>query len=280
MKIRDYAISGDPFDLQKCENCSVVITANPPAEVDIEPYYRGDHYISHTDTKNGLIYKIYHIVRNWMLFRKKQLVSKLGSQKRLLYIGCGTGYFLQYMKKKGYEVRGIEKIDAAKSYAENEFDLTVHYPEVLFKNNILGTFDFVTMWHVLEHLYEPSKYLQAIHNVLNEHGFLILAVPNYTSYDAAYYKSYWDGYDVPRHLWHFSPKSMELLLSKHNFQLKEIHRLPFDAFWVSTLSEKWKGNKWYLVFGFCVGLVSTVISWLNIKRTASLIYVFKKLPIQ
>src|SRR5688572_15174261 len=99
------------------------------------------------------------------------------------------------------------------------------------------------MWHVLEHVHQLHEYLNRLKELLRAQGTLLIAVPNYTSYDAAAYGKTWAAYDVPRHLYHFSPESMRGLFQKHGLQLKAIKPMWFDSFYVSMLSEKYKTGK-------------------------------------
>jgi 2-polyprenyl-3-methyl-5-hydroxy-6-metoxy-1,4-benzoquinol methylase len=92
---------------------------------------------------------------------------------------------------------------------------------------------------VLEHVPEPNETLQSIYSLLAVSGLLLIAVPNYLSYDAKHYQSQWAGYDLPRHLWHFNKISMTQLLTKHGFKIAKIHPMKLDAYYVSLLRESY-----------------------------------------
>ena len=139
-----------------------------------------------------------------------------------------------------------------------------------------GSFDVITLWHVLEHVHDLHGYLASFHRLLKHDGVLVIAVPNYTSYDAKVYKDVWAAYDVPRHLYHFSPKSMEILLKTHGFKLEQIKPMWFDSFYVSMLSEKYKNGNGNIIKAFYHGLVTDVKTLFNKKACSSVIYIVKK----
>jgi hypothetical protein len=128
----------------------------------------------------------------------------------------------------------------------------------------------------MEHLEHLNEMWQTLSGLLKEKGVLIVAVPNPISYDAIKYKEWWAAYDVPRHLWHFTPATMQKFGAKHGFVLEETKPMPFDAFYVSMLTEKYKGNK----FSFLKGMVTGICAWFsalaNKERSSSMIYVFRK----
>jgi len=276
MEVNDFSITKEDFNLSQCSNCGFLFTQDAPSESEIARYYKSEDYISHSDTNKGLINKIYHIVRKIMLSKKYKLINRLPGDKNILDIGSGTGYFLNFMKQKGYDTMGIEVDENARSYGKEKFQLNILPPEDFINGSIDRKFSFISMWHVLEHISDPNKYMQIIHNLLTNDGYVIIALPNNSSYDAAHYKNYWAGYDVPRHLWHFTPDTLEQFAQKSGFKLVKMHRLPFDAFYVSLLSEKYKGSALGLIKGGMIGFISMLKSWINVRNTSSVIYVLQK----
>ena len=136
-------------------------------------------------------------------------------------------------------------------------------------------FQVITLWHVLEHLPNLEQNLNGLVQYLEEDGVLIVAVPNFKSWDAKHYKSFWAAYDVPRHLSHFSRTSIATIFNKYGFEVTSVHPMTFDSFYVSMLSEKYKGNKLYFVSGVLKGLWSN-LNALFTKEYSSLIYVLKR----
>jgi SAM-dependent methyltransferase len=273
----DYTVSKSNFSIWECEICSFRFTQDVPSQHEIGPYYQSHAYISHTDTKEGLVNRLYHSVRNFTLKSKRKLVE-IQTQKssgNMLDVGCGTGAFLNEMKSSGWTITGLEPDEQASKNAHELYNITTKKPDQLFhlpKNN----FDAITMWHVLEHVHQLPEYLETLKALLTDNGVLFIAVPNYTSYDASHYKQCWAAYDVPRHLYHFSPKSMELLLSTFGLKLKIIKPMWFDSFYVSMLSEQIKNNKGNIIKAFFIGALSNFYAFFNRKKCSSVIYVIEK----
>jgi SAM-dependent methyltransferase len=273
----DFFVSGEQFEIKECSGCGFKFTANAEDEENIGRYYQSDEYISHSNTSKGLVNAVYHKVRSYMLGRKRRLVEKATGTKtgQLLDVGAGTGFFLNEMKTHGWQVSGTEKSDDARNFVKKEFGVELGGPEQLFQFEN-ESFDAITLWHVLEHIHRVDENMQAFSRLLKPDGKLIIAVPNHTSCDARHYKEFWAAWDVPRHLWHFGPGQMKLFGEKHGFQLQSLHSMPFDSFYVSILSEKYKKSK----LAFFKGLVHGKISWLKSladkKKCSSVIYVFGK----
>lgn len=278
LQVKDHLLSKETFSLKQCVNCTFVFTANPPSEEASGKYYESDDYIEHSDTKSGLINRIYHIARQRMLSKKHRMISKTQkSGSRLLDIGSASGYFLSFMKSKGFQVEGVEISEKARALCLSKFEIEASTPDQFSQGGVLGTFNAITMWHVLEHVYPLSEYLIQIHKQLAENGRVYIAVPNHTSFDAQQYKSDWAAYDVPRHLWHFNPKSFETLIHRHDFELEEMLRLPLDSFYISLVSEQYKND--HTRFSL-KALVNGFRSWLKSLSSAgncsSIVYIIKK----
>jgi 2-polyprenyl-3-methyl-5-hydroxy-6-metoxy-1,4-benzoquinol methylase len=255
-----------------------MLTQGFPAESEIGRYYDTPNYISHSDTHRGPVNMVYHHVRRYMLGRKARLVCRQAGRRhgRLLDIGAGTGYFAATMVSRGWDVTAIEKSPSARDFAQRAFRLELKPAEELNGNLEKKSYDAVTLWHVMEHLEHLNETWERIGELLKDDGVLVVAVPNPTSYDAQKYGSYWAAYDVPRHLWHFTPASMEQLAAKHGFALKRKYAMPFDAFYIAMLSEKYAGHK----MPFLRGMFTGVMAWFSLlgnkERSSSMIYVFKK----
>jgi len=273
---KDFSISGEAFDICSCKDCTFTFTQNIPTPGTIAPYYQSEVYISHSDTRKGLINKLYHFARELMLKRKRKLIEKLADGKTLLDVGSGTGYFLNHMKQNNFNVKGIEIDEAARSATLKNFNIPVHEPGFLLNKKFDHKVDIITLWHVLEHLHELDRYMESMYDVLKKDGYLLIAVPNYTAYDARYYGKYWAAYDVPRHLWHFSPKTIAKLAYKHGFEVVDQKKLPLDPFYNALLSEKYKSSKLSLIFGSIIGLISFVMGIFNPRQITSPIYILKK----
>jgi SAM-dependent methyltransferase len=274
---KDHTVSGESFDIWECEACGARFTQDIPDADSIGRYYKSENYISHSNTREGLVNKVYHRVRNITLEQKRKLVQKASGLQTgsLLDIGAGTGLFVDTMRKSGWKVTGLEPDETARAKAR-EMNILLNHTKDLFQLPA-ENFDVVTLWHVIEHVHAVHEYMEQVKSVLKKNGKLIIAVPNYTSADAKKYGEYWAAYDVPRHLYHFSPGSMQALLKKHGLQLLSTHPQWFDSFYVSLLSEQYKTGKQQLIGGAWNGFRSNMVALNAATRCSSVIYVAGKL---
>ena len=142
-----------------------------------------------------------------------------------------------------------------------------------FEKLTANSFDAITLWHVLEHVHDLSSYVQQLKLLLKEKGKLFIAVPNYTSLDAKIYKEYWAAYDVPRHLYHFSPRSMQVLMEKNGLKIIEHKPMWYDSFYISVLSNKYKSGKNKWTAALWNGFRSNLKAMSNVKKCSSVIYI-------
>ena len=274
LEVKDHSVSGEEFILIQNPEYGFLETSPQPSTDKLPEFYKSEDYISHTDSKRNLFEKIYHLVRRISLNKKLKLINSFASEdKDLLDVGCGTGDFLQTAKQNDWIVSGIEPNDQAREIANKKTNNSIFETEQLskFKSN---SFDVITLWHVLEHLPNLEDYIHIFKKLLKPNGTLIIAVPNYKSYDAKYYKQFWAAYDVPRHLWHFNKESISKLVSKQSMEVRKVKPMLFDAFYVSLLSEKYKSGKMNPIKGIWVGLLSNIKA-LSTKEASSLIYIIK-----
>lgn len=271
---RDHTVTGEAFSLFRCNNCLLVFTTEAPDENEIGRYYESDNYISHTDSGNTFSDKIYYAVRKIMLRRKRTLVRKTTNKNSgtLLDIGSGTGHFAAFMKKSGWNVIGIEINERAREYSVKKSGLDA-YPPGKLKSLPSGSFDCVTMWHVLEHLRDPGSTLAEIKRLLSPGGRAIIALPNNISFDNFRYRQFWAAYDVPRHLLHFNPVSFAYTAAQAGFDIVNTKSLPFDVFYISYLSEKNRGSKIPFFKGLFYGIIFFLLSLSDKSRSSSLVYV-------
>jgi len=277
LKAKDHTVSNEEFEIWQCNICTLRFTQSIPGKEQIVAYYKSENYISHSDTNKGLVNFLYHKVRKRTLVAKRKLIEKSAaiSNGEILDIGCGTGYFLHSMQQAGWKITGLEPDETARDKAKELYGLIVQSPEVLFQLPP-STFDVITMWHVLEHVHELKGYVKQIRRLLKPNGRLLVAVPNYTCYDQYVYKQYWAGYDVPRHLYHFSPDAMINLLVEYELKLLSVRPMLFDSFYVSMLSEKYKTGKNNFVKAVWVGLVSNFKALRDKEKCSSVIYIIGK----
>ena len=271
---KDHTVSKDNFNIVSCKMCGFKFTNPRPTDLILGDYYKAEEYISHTNTKKGFINKLYHVVRNYTLKKKIQLVSSYVSRGTILDYGCGTGMFLAACKEAGWNTIGMEPDDSARKISSDQ-GLSVYSN----KDNVSSFIkekqvEAITLWHVLEHVTDMPETLSFFKAKLKKDGVLIIAVPNHVSYDAEYYKEFWAAYDLPRHLHHFELKTMKSLLENNSFKLVDTRPMKFDSFYVSMLSEKCKTGSVNLLKAFWIGLCSNFKAK-DSSSYSSTIYIFK-----
>lgn len=269
--VKDYSVSGEEFKLLIDENLQLLKTHPQPKNEELQKYYQSEDYISHTDAKRSWFEKIYHLVKQKAIRDKVCLIEYYnGSKGIVLDIGSGTGDFLAEAKKQNWKTVGMEPSDKAKSIAKQKGVCLVESYEELEDHY----FDVITMWHVLEHVPDLDFQINELKRLLKPNGTIIIAVPNYKSFDAHHYGKYWAAYDVPRHLWHFSKSAIQQLFAQKNIKLVDVKPMWFDSFYVSLLSEKYKTGKMNVLSAFWIGLKSN-LKGKKTKEFSSHIYIFK-----
>lgn len=273
----DHFISKEVFVINRCGTCGFLFTQDYPAENEISRYYESADYISHSDTSKGIVNKIYHLIRQLMLRKKKTIVEKLTGLKNgnLLDVGSGTGHFASVMKNSGWSVTGIEINEKARNFSTSAFNLEVIAPDHISELKA-ESFDCVTLWHVLEHFHDPHKYISDIISLLTPGGICLVALPNSSSFDAKYYNSFWAAFDVPRHLWHFDPDTFGYFSRKSGMKDEGCMILPFDVFYISVLSEKYKGSYWPFIKGITRAFWFSILTVFRRNGSSSVIYILRK----
>lgn len=273
---KDFTVSHETFTVNRCEVCTLGITSPRPDAENLGRYYQSEEYISHSGKSSGLMGPLYTTARKFALGWKARIVKSQGLKGTALDFGCGTGEFLQTLKAKGWNIEGVEPSGLARKKAES---LTAQKLYSSLSEIPTKQFDAITAWHVVEHVPELSSVIQQLTQLLKKDGTIFIAVPNYESPDAEKYKNLWAGYDVPRHLWHFSRKSMKQLLETHGLNVIKTIPMKLDAYYVSMLSENYrngnKGSVGNLIKGFISGFRSNLAAESN--NYSSLIYIAKRL---
>ncbi|WP_227009112.1 class I SAM-dependent methyltransferase [Christiangramia fulva] len=266
----DFLVSNEEFRLELWKNG---ILKTIPVPENLGEYYKSEDYISHTDRKVTVQEKIYQLIKRYMLNQKAAWIEKEVKKGKLLDYGCGTGDFVQHMNSRGWNSFGVEPDHDARQLAKGKSANIFSSVEEVRQEK----FSVITLWHVLEHVPDYSKLLQELIQKLDKNGILVIAVPNHESFDAKYYQNFWAAWDVPRHLWHFSRRGVkEEIISQFPLKLVKEKPLIFDSFYVSLLSEKYKGNGTSFLNAIKIGLQSN----LKAKTTgeySSLAYFFQKL---
>jgi 2-polyprenyl-3-methyl-5-hydroxy-6-metoxy-1,4-benzoquinol methylase len=271
LTVTDYSVSKEIFDLYHNQELDMLITSPQPSLDVLGKYYESVDYISHTDSKRSLFEKMYHFVKSIALKNKLNLINSQQPNKgSILDIGAGTGEFLSVARQDGWKTIGVEPSDKAKAIAKNKGVSFVEQTSELESHS----FDVISMWHVLEHVPDLNQQIKELKRLLKPNGTLIIAVPNFKSFDAKYYGKFWAAYDVPIHFWHFSKTAIKKLFQKEEMQLVKILPMKFDSFYVSLLSEKYKTGKMNFVKAFFIGLQSNLRAKKNFEYSSH-IYILK-----
>ena len=275
VEVKDYFLSQEEFQLYQCDQCGLLFTVPRPGPDVIGKYYQSDEYYSHQENKKGLIPRIYEAVKSVNLKHKVSLAIDGLPKGRLLDIGCGVGDFLVHVQQKGWEVAGIEPSDDAKSITQNRLGFLPLDPSesTSFADR---SFDVITMWHVLEHIDDLKTQLSELKRLLKPGGRLIIALPNYKSFDCQHYKDKWAAWDVPRHLNHFSPDVICSIISSIGMDFVDNQKLKWDAYYISFMSERYLHHSLPLLRGALLGLISNCKA-LRSGMYSSLVYRFNNL---
>lgn len=270
LRTKDHALTQESFDLQYDAELKMLQTVPKPTE--IEKYYQDEAYISHTDGNQTAHEKIYQLVKRYNQKKKASWIQRYARQNaKVLDVGAGTGSLIKYLRDQGWQAEGVEPNKKAQNIAKDKgVDLKSSLHDVEENN-----FDVITLWHVLEHLPDLDKAISDISKKLRSKGVVFIAVPNFRSYDAQHYGSYWAAYDVPRHLWHFSQHSIQAIFSRKGFSLLKVKPMIFDAFYIAKLSEKYKKGNHQLLKALWHGLRSNFHGW-RTGEYSSLLYILQK----
>ncbi|MFK5889584.1 MAG: class I SAM-dependent methyltransferase [Flavobacteriaceae bacterium] len=273
----DFTVSQEKFTILKDTQLDFLVTSPRPLDDDLMHYYESEDYISHTDADDNLFDKTYQFVRKITIKSKIEKLKKVHpSATSILDVGCGTGDFLESCLKNDYEVFGIEPNKQARELGLQKINKNSVFDSFDSLKKVTNCkFDVITLWHVLEHVPNLLEYVKTLKKLLNPNGVLVIAVPNFKSYDAHHYKEFWAAYDVPRHLWHFSKTAIATLFKKVDLKIVKTHPMIFDAFYVSILSEKNNRNSFKNLRAFCVGVFSNFEA-LFTKEYSSRIYILKR----
>jgi len=274
LHLKDEFLTKEEFDILECEDCGLLFTVPRPEPSVIGKYYQSDEYYSHQTNQKGVVPRIYEFVKRFNIKNKVNIALQNLPKGKLLDIGCGVGDFLAQVKQKGWEIQGIEPSEDAKNIAEARLGFRPLAPEQSHELED-ASFDVITLWHVLEHVDDLKTQTSEITRLLKPGGRLVIALPNFQSFDCQHYKDAWAAWDVPRHLNHFAPKTLQNIFESLGFSYRGSKKLVWDAFYISFLSEKYLHHSLPLVRGAFLGLKSNTQAC-KTGMYSSLVYVFEK----
>ena len=272
--LKDEFLTKEDFHICECLNCGLLYTMPRPDKEKIGAYYKSEAYYSHQENKKGFIPKVYERVKTINLKYKYRLATSGMQPGKLLDIGCGVGDFLHTAEMHGWECIGVEPSEDAKAIAQKRMKGMIITSEEL-ESFSDGAFDVITMWHVLEHVDDLKWQVAQLQRLVKPSGRVVIAVPNYKSYDGQYYEEHWAAYDVPRHLNHFNQITLSKIFKTSGLELFKMDKLKWDAYYISYLSEQYRHHSLPLVRGLYRGFISNC----KARRSgewSSLVYVFER----
>lgn len=280
MSCTDFTYSNNDFVIDICNSCGLLFTNPRPSATSISMYYDSPEYVSHTDTNEGLLFRLYGLVKSYTLKQKRKLLERIASSKTVLDYGAGSGDFCNELASNGWEVSSFEPDSNARQLIQKK-NTSIELVNSLDSLNDHSK-SVIALWHVLEHVHRLQETIQQFNRILSDDGKLIIAVPNHTSYDAKFYQENWAAYDVPRHLYHFNPATIETLMQSLGFKLVDMKPMWFDSYYVSLLSERNSSTGGFLKpavewgRAFIIGSVSNLKALGDAKKCSSVTYIFEK----
>ena len=272
--LKDEFLSKEDFHICECLNCGLSYTMPRPNKEKIGEYYKSEEYYSHQENKKGFIPRLYESVKKVNLKHKYNLATQGLNVGKMLDIGCGVGDFLHTAEEHGWTCTGVVPSEDAKAIAKTKTKANIINSEDMEKIPD-ATFDLITMWHVLEHIDDLKWQIEQLHRLTKTKGRIVIAVPNYKSYDAQYYKELWAAYDVPRHLSHFNKNVLTKIFKSKNLELVRTDKLIWDAYYISYMSEQYKQHIFPLLKGTFRGCISNCKAR-HTKEWSSMVYIFEK----
>lgn len=221
-----YNITAETFNVVRCKRCGLVYINPRPTKLEIRKYYPRN-YVTREKLNNPVWLrnrlKRYKTKKN-MLFLKNPWYIRLPKETNILDIGCGAGDLLIRLKELGCNTYGIDIDEITSTYLRKTFNLNVINRDVdngiPFSSNF---FDLVIMKHSLEHVHNPDKVIKEVRRIMKSDGLLFIGVPNIDSFVSRLTKEKWVDLDIPRHLFHFTPLTISILLNKNGFHIERIY---------------------------------------------------------
>lgn len=213
-KINDYQIV-------KCSQCGLVYLNPRPIQQEINKEYSAEYHIERLLRKEPKTIKEIEEEINKNIGRAEEIVSQFGNKGKLLDIGCSAGFFIACLRRYGWDVKGIDISEWATEFAREKLKLNV-FTGMVEDIQFNKKFDIITMYHILEHLPNPIGSLKKVSEIIADDGVLIIKGPNLSSFDRAWHGEKWRRYDLPLHLYHFTPNTYQMILKRAGFSIQKI----------------------------------------------------------
>jgi len=216
--VTDY-ISGRSFSLFRCPACGSGSTYPQLPREELEVFYSVESY-DDNKTRVPFLANYFKSLHPWIRIRKI-LPYFSGKTGRMLDIGCGRGWQLKYFRDRGWEVWGTELSGRASAFAREQLGLNIIIEDIKNFHFEKEYFDVVSLWHVLEHLTDPKETMQEVERITKNEGLLFISLPNFSSWQARIFNKNWFLIEMPKHLYHFTPASLEGILGITGFGVVE-----------------------------------------------------------
>ena len=262
-----------------------------PDETEMTAYYPSSCYDPYLSAKTTKSFRdtLYLILRKFTLGRKASLIEKiaspLSSGSKILEVGCSSGELLDILQQRNSlppeNCIGFEKDDGTASLAMKNYRLDVKTVPFC-ESSLSDTFDRIIFWHTLEHIHRINETLDKAAQYLDTKGAMIIALPNAESYDASFYGKHWVAWDAPRHLYHFTLKTLGKLLKKHSLEITSMQPFILDTLYNCIYSEKIihreKGRRYAssLTSGILRGIQCMRKGVQNNEQSSTLVYTVKR----
>ena len=209
-------LAREKFRIVRCSSCGLAYLNPRPEESELAGYYPKTYWGGKQQGIKDLFRRAEERLKeNYKL----KALNKCGIRSgRVLDVGCGRGEFLALLKKRGFQVAGLEFGEEAVRRGREDFGIEITNGTLAGSDFPVNSFDAVTMWHVLEHLPDPQEALVTVRKLLKPGGVLLLALPDFGGFLAGFYRGAWFGIDAPRHLTHFKRDTLSEMLHRADFK--------------------------------------------------------------
>lgn len=209
------------FRIVQCEQCGLIFLNPRPCKSDMDEFYPENYLPFNKKAIEDEVFTLIKWLRRHKLEKMSKAIKKYFAQSKgaLLDVGCSTGLFINHMAQQGWSVTGVEPNFLAAQYAKNRFGLNVINETIESVSLPKASFDVITYWDVMEHVYDPMSVFYKTHQLLKENGLLLINFPPAESYSRNKFKDSWIGYDPPRHLFVYSRETMKQYLNKTGFEI-------------------------------------------------------------
>ncbi|MCK4669651.1 MAG: class I SAM-dependent methyltransferase [Nanoarchaeota archaeon] len=236
LKVMDHAKEAT-FMLRKCDKCGLIFLHPIPTKKELERYYTNEYYQRPAKGIVGFLEKsLFDAIHSKHLKHIKNYIKR----GKLLDIGCGNGYFLNFAKKKGLDTLGLEMSTQASVFARKR-GLEIINKDITQIQIPKNSLDCITMFQVLEHMTSLDTTFKKIDTWLKKDGIFLIEIPNLDSLQFSILKQNWIHLDVPRHIFHFKRKAFRQLVNKNGFKIVDEYSVPFSHHavggWLNTISQ-------------------------------------------